>query len=269
MAVLLAMSAGCTSVVDGLASRTADDAHTGPVPAVGECHDLRDGYDPLQGLWPADCSAPHTAEIVAVGDSRLPADQPYPTKDDLMGTGPVDRAVWDACDEDASDAYIDNTLGVRTWTTDVGVLPDSAAWSAGARWVACAVVYGYGDADPAPGRMAGAMSGPDAAAYRICLDGDPYEHRQVPCARPHTAEPVGWSPRIATGTPFPLDDAARQPLADDCAAAAALYLGGPPPAEVRVDVAIIGDEEGWAQFPLAECVLTQQDASRTTTSLHP
>jgi hypothetical protein len=163
----------------------------------------------------------------------------------------------------------DNDHGVPTWTATVGVLPDSAAWSAGARWVACAVVYGYSDGDPAPGRMAGAMNGPDAAAYRVCLDGDAYVHRQVPCSRPHTAEPLASYPRVAAGTPFPLDDAARQPLADGCAAAAALYLGAPPPAEVRVDVAISGDEESWAEFPVAECVLTQRDGSRTTTSLIP
>lgn len=267
--LLLAMSAGCTSVVDGRASRAYERSeYAGPVPALGGCHELRDVYDPFQGLSPVDCSGPHTAEIVAVDDSWLPADEPYPTEDAVRASGRVRDAVQLACHQMASDVYLANRDLVATWTVTVAVLPDAAAWSAGARWVACAVVYGFIAAEPAPGRMAGALDGPDAPAYRICLDGDPYVHRPVPCSRPHTAESVGAFARVAPGTPFPWDDASRRPLADSCAVPAALFLGGPPPPDVAVDV-VVGDEEDWAEYLLAECVLTRQDGGWTTTSLHP
>lgn len=261
---------GCTSVVEGVATPEATAAPTPgddpmfEAPAIGTCHQVEVVYDPLDVPPVVDCAEPHTAETAAVLDTGLPLDAPYPTEEDLDYA--EDSPFTDVCSYSTADEYVGAEPGDLTYVDYTVLLPTPEQWAAGARWVACDVVYGGSGPEPAPGRMANALDGPDASAYRSCLDGSPVAYDEVPCSVEHWAEQLNSLPDVPEGAPFPVDRAARQPYADQCLPDAVDYLDGPLPSEYVLDVTT-DDEEYWADSPFPQCVIARADGGTSTSSV--
>lgn len=273
--VVLAVSAvlllaGCTSVVEGVASPASVAAPTPgddplfEAPSVGTCHDIEVAYLPLEVPPVVDCGDGHTGETASVVDTGLPLDAEYPTEDGLD-----DGYLGDAWDEVCSYRVVDDYLQARpidqVYASSARVLPSEEQWAAGARWVACDVTYGYGSPEPVPGRLAGALASGETAPYRACLDGDPAENDVVPCSEPHWAEQISGLPDVPEGTPFPADQAARAAIATQCLPDAVDYLDGPLPADVLVDITT-EDADDWAGFPFPTCVVVPAAGGTTDTS---
>lgn len=146
-------------------------------------------------------------------------------------------------------------------------LPKRAAWDAGARWLACVVEYKTGlieDAN-APGRMAQAMRGPDASAYRECWFGPETVYDLVPCSQPHEAESTGDYVTAEPGTPYPTDPISRRPLLDECSRRVVDYLETDIPNGYAAGV-YLPTEEDWASYPEGQCVILDGDGRRTSGS---
>ncbi|WP_165617495.1 septum formation family protein [Klenkia soli] len=261
---------GCTSTVDGTASPapvvapTPGDDPLVDAPAVGTCHDIETTYSPLEVPPVVPCDAEHTGETAVVQDTGLALEAAYPTEDGIDEGYLGD--VWDeVCGYDLVQDYLQGQVGDQAYASYTQVLPTQEQWAAGARWVACDITYGYGQPEPAPGRMAGALRSGETAPYRACLDGDAQVSDVVACSDDHWAEQISGSPDIAEGTPFPADQAARAPIAAQCLPAAVDYLDGPLPADVTVDITT-EDPDDWAGFPFATCVLVPTAGGTTDTS---
>lgn len=229
---------------------------------------VRGGSGPLGPPPTLACSEPHGGEIARVLEVPDALDGDYPTDDDLSSD------AWgallygdDGCGTFLGNSYLaardqDNLL-VET----AAYLPKKAAWEAGARWVACVVAYQAGifeDAN-APGRMAGAMSGPDADAYRVCWFGPQIVYDVVPCSQPHEAEPIRDYVIAEAGAPYPTDPLARRPYLDQCADRVADYLDGEIPNGYAAGVYLPSMQE-WADFPEVQCVILDSAGRRTTGS---
>jgi len=273
LAGLVLVLAGCTSTVEGTASPgaaavvTPGDDPLFEAPAIGTCHDLEVAYLPLEPPAVVDCDEDHTSETAVVVDTGLPLDAAYPTVDDLDDDY-LGAAYDDVCRYDTPQEYLGDESLYQLYASYAQVLPTQEQWAAGARWVACDVYYGYSSPEVAPGRMAGALAGPDRDAYLYCLSGDVVSQETVPCTEPHFAEPSGGTADVAEGSPYPTDQAARAVYAQSCQSSAVQYLGGQVPAGVLVDITT-DDQEGWEGYPYAECILVPADGSETTGSLLP
>jgi hypothetical protein len=278
-AVLLA---GCTSTVAGQALFGGDDPAKptvppaglgGPDPAadpvVGGCYVITSGQngEALDPPDPVDCSTTHNAETAAVDDSGLGEDDAYPTQDDVDDdSSTVYAALDDICSFDLLSDYLGGDDLDDPYAFFSAYLPNQEQWDAGARWVRCDVFYGYTSPENAPGVMADALQGAQAAAYRACFSGNPADWDVVPCSQPHEAEPIGSYADVADGAPYPADPAARQALAAQCASGAADYVGAAPPPEYVLDV-YVGSPSDWSSDPFAQCVLTPAAGGQTTTSV--
>lgn len=277
LVLALGLLSGCTSTVIGQAesSSGADGAMTEVFdqvqrPELGSCLDtVGGGTGPLGPPPTLSCSGPHGGEIAKVVDVPDALDGEYPTDDDL------DSDAWGDLlygDEGCGDFELaNNYLGAREQdnllTDSAPYLPKRVAWEAGARWVACAVEYQTGileDAN-APGRMAQAMRGPDAASYRECWFGPEIVFDRVPCSQPHEAEPTGDSVSPELGTPYPTDALARRPLVEECTNAVVDYLEGDVPNGYAAG-AYLPSEQDWALFPEAQCVILDSSGRRITGS---
>jgi hypothetical protein len=279
----LTLVAGCTGTVAGDAAPAAYEAAkpTVPVagpggadpaapPVVGTCYDLADGqeYEPLDPPSPVSCGEDHNAETATVGDTGLgPADE-RPSEDDLYDDDDLSAAVWGLCGIDVVLAYLGGEEPEDLYAYYAVFLPDADQWDAGARWLRCDVHYGYSDPETAPGVMAGALDGPDAAAYRVCLAGTARDHVMAPCSEPHGAEPAGYSlADLDVDAPYP-DEPTRLGLVPSCAEAVQDYLGGPPPFGYVTDV-WVDTAEDWGSSGEPRCVLVPAGGGSVTGTVHP
>jgi hypothetical protein len=265
---------GCATTVVGTAAPAGTGAATRGTdgsgePEIGTCRTITEDQidDPRNPPEPVDCAQQHNAETAEVDDVRLDADDPYPGDADIEDDdSAVSAALDDVCTFDLLRQYLGGDGLAEPYAFFSSFLPSQAEWEAGARWVRCDVFYGYSRPETAPGRLAGALDGPGAAAYRSCYFGTPVTWDVGACSKPHDAEPIGASADVPDGTPYPADRPARQALAAQCADEAGAYLGGPLPDDYVLD-AYVGSESGWATGPFAECVLVPADGGRTATSL--
>jgi hypothetical protein len=264
--------AGCTTTVVGQASPAAgsagSDGDSAGEPEIGTCRLIAEEQidDPRNPPEPVDCAQEHNAETAEVDDSGLGADDAYPSEADLdVEDSVAATALEDVCTFDLLTQYLGGDGLDEPYAFFSPYLPTEAEWEAGARWVRCDVFYGYFRPETAPGALAGALDGPDAAAYRSCYFGTPVTWDVGPCSRPHDAEPISASADVPDGTPYPADQPARQALATQCADDAGAYLGGPVSSDYLLDV-YVGSGSDWASGPIAECVLVPAAGGRTSTS---
>ncbi len=237
-------------------------------PTLGSCLDtVHGGGNALSPPATVDCASPHGAEIAKVVEIPESLRESYPTEADL------DSPAWAEVlygDDGCGEYLLDNHyLGARdqdNLLTDVFAwVPKRVAWDGGAAWVACVVEYEPGADANAPGRIAQAMRGPDAASFRECWFGPEVVYDRVPCSQPHDAEPTGESVYPDENTPFPADPLARQPLVEECAASAIDYLERDLPSGFAAAV-YLPTPADWALFPSGECVILDASGSRWTGS---
>ncbi len=281
MSVLLgavpALVTGCLSTVSGQASpslvrgeQILEVFEQVQPPELGTCLDtVRGGTGPLGAPPTLPCTEPHGGEIAKVLDIPVALDGEYPTDDGLSSD------AWGSLlysDEGCGDFQLPNTyLGAREQDNLLAdayaYLPKEAGWEAGARWVACVVEYrtGFPEAANAPGRMAQAMRGPDAAAYRECWFGPETRFDVVPCSQPHEAEPIGRYVAAEPGTPYPTDPLSRQPFVDECTDKVVDYLERDVPNGYAAG-AYLPDEEAWAPYPEVQCVILDSGGRRRSGS---
>jgi hypothetical protein len=274
--------AGCTGTVTGRATFGGEDPAKPDVapaepagrdpaadPVVGTCRTIAEGQDddPRDPPDPVACWEEHDAETAAVDDSGLGGSDPYPTARDVADEdGAAATALDGVCTRGVLTAYLGGDDLDEPYASVAPYLPSEEQWAAGARWVRCDVLYGYSSPETAPGILAGALKGPDAAAYRACFVGDPAGWSVVPCARPHDAEPIGAHADVPDGPAYPADPPARQALAQQCFRDVGAYVGGPMPAGYALDV-YVGTESQWADRPRAQCVLVPAHGGQTSTSV--
>lgn len=277
LAAVATLTTACLSTLSGQASpqvgRGQDAAEVFEQvqpPEPGSCLDtVRGGGGPLGPPATLACSEPHGGEIAKVVEIPDALDGDFPTDDDLNSD------AWGSLlygDEGCGDYLLPNSyLGARdqdNLLVDASAyLPKKAAWEAGARWLACVVEYRTGlfeDAN-APGRMAQAMRGPDAAAYRPCWFGPEIVYDVVPCSQPHEAEPTGDYVAAAQGTPYPTDPLSRQPLVDECGNEVVDYLERDIPNGYAAGI-YLPAEQDWAVYPEVQCVILDSGGRRTSGS---
>ena len=274
--------AGCSSTVDGeafyagleVAKPTVPPAEPGTLdpaeaPVVGTCSTIAEGQEgtPLDPPGPVECSGDHNAETAAVGDSGLADDAPHPTQAELDDPDSrISRALTELCDLDVVREYLGGDTLDDPYAYFAPYLPDAAQWAAGARWIRCDVFYGYLVPEPAPGVLADALAGPDAARHRTCFVGSAADYGVAPCSEPHEAEPVGTEvAALPEGGPYP-DEPARQAAVGSCTAVAEDYGGGALPNGYVVDVWVDTAEE-WPDYSYGRCVLVPAGGGRTTTTV--
>lgn len=275
--VVGALTTACTSTVGGQSSAPTIDREDlvqvfeqVEAPQLGRCVDtVRGGTGPLGPPPTLTCSEPHGGEIAKIVEVPAALDGDYPTSADL------DSDAWSGLlygDEGCGDYLLPNTyLGARDQDRLLAgasaYLPKKSAWEGGARWVACVVEYRSGTFEDAnaPGRMAGAMRGPDADAYRVCWFGPQVVYDIVACSQPHEAEPTGDYVSAEEGAPYPADPLARQPLVDECSDRVADYLARDIPDGYAAGIYLPTEEE-WASYPEAPCVILDSDGRRRTGS---
>ncbi|HEX2072874.1 MAG TPA: septum formation family protein, partial [Geodermatophilus sp.] len=279
---LLALLCGCSGTVAGEAAYGGEDAAKPTVPpaglggvdpagppVVGTCYTIGEGQaqTPLNPPPPVDCTGEHNAETAVADDSGLGAGAAYPTEAEVGDTGtPIGAAVEQVCSLTVVTDYLGGDELDDPYAYFAPYLPNEEQWAAGARWLRCDVFYGYAEPEPAPGVMAGALTGAEAAAYRVCFVGTPTDYGVVPCSKEHDAEPVGVEiADLPENAPYP-DEATRQGLVGSCAEPVEAYVGGPMPLGYVADVWIDSAQE-WEAYPYARCVLVPAGGGRTTTSV--
>lgn len=273
----LALVTGCLSTVSGQASpslgggeQTLEAFEQVQPPQLGTCLDtVRGGTGPLGPPPTLPCAEPHGGEVAKVLEIPDALDGDYPTDDDLSSD------AWASLlysDEGCGDFQLPNTyLGAREkdnlLAEAYAYLPKKAAWEAGARWLACVVEYrtGFSEEADAPGRMAQAMRGSDAAAYRECWFGPETRYDVVPCSQSHEAEPIGDSVAAEQGTPYPTDPLSRQPFVDECSNKVVDYLEREVPNGYAAGAYLPAEEE-WTPYPEVQCVMLDSGGRRTTGS---
>lgn len=239
-------------------------------PEVGSCLDTaRGGIGPLGPPATVDCADPHGGEIAEVVEVPEDLASEYPTEEVL------DSDEWGSLlygDEGCGDFLLPNRyLGARDRDNLLvgghAYLPKRVGWEAGARWVACVVEYETGITEDvnAPGRMAQAMRGPDAAAYRECWFGPAAVYDVVPCSQPHEAEPTGGYASADAGAPYPADLLSQQPYLDECREDVVDYLEVDVPNGYTAGIYLPTEPE-WADFPEAQCVILDSSGRRTSGS---
>ncbi len=279
----VALLAGCTSTVAGdalpadlgAAKPTVPAAGPGGAdpaapPVVGTCHRFDEGQEhtPLDPPDPVSCGDEHHAETAVVGDTGLGEDDEWPSEDELYDDGALGDAFSQLCSLDDVVAHLGGDDQDDPYAFYAAFLPAEDQWEAGARWMRCDVFYGYSSPEPAPGVMAGALTGPDAAAYRVCFAGSATDHRVVPCSEPHGAEPTGYAlADLPADAPYP-DEPTRQNAAASCTDAVGEYVGGPPPFGYAVAVWVDSPED-WEGGGDPRCVLVPAGGGTTTGSVRP
>ncbi|MDQ3734408.1 MAG: septum formation family protein [Actinomycetota bacterium] len=239
-------------------------------PQLGRCLDtVRGGNGPLSPPVTVACTEPHGGEIARVVEIPAAFDDDYPTDDDLTSD------AWGSLlyDDDSCGDYLlpNSYLGAReqdNLLVDASAyLPQRVAWEAGARWLVCVVEYRTGVFEDvnAPGRMAQAMRGPDAATYRPCWFGPAILFDVVPCSQPHEAEPTGDYVAVELGTPYPADPLSRQPLVDECSKEVVDYLERDIPNGYAAGI-YLPAEQDWAAYPEVQCVILDSNGRRTSGS---
>jgi hypothetical protein len=206
-------------------------------------------------------------ETVWVATDALEQSRPYPTESEATDVGgPVAQALHGACSYEAVSTYLGDDAGEHElYGRYAPYLPTPAEWAAGARWVQCDVIYGLASTPTAPGVMAGALHGPQAAAYLQCYRGTPQMYEVTACSQPHDAQVIPGPIQLPTGTPYPADSSARRPIALRCAQQ--LFAPEMPPG-YRID-AYLGSPATWANDPEATCVAVRSDGGLTSTNALP
>ncbi|MFD6179012.1 MULTISPECIES: DUF4190 domain-containing protein [unclassified Isoptericola] len=100
---------------------------------VGECFDYPAGSTTVEGITPADCTAPHAAEVFAV--SQLPGG-------DYPGEAGLEQAFTDTC-VPAFESYV-GIDPAETTLTAYYIGPDEVSWAIGDRQLLCVVEDGDG-----------------------------------------------------------------------------------------------------------------------------
>lgn len=272
----VALVSSCTSTIEGKASGVS--LESGPLvevfdqvaePPIETCVDtVRGGSGPLGPPPTVSCAEPHGGEIARVLPVSGALDGPYPTDEDLNSDAWSERLYGGAgCGLELANQYLGGRERDNLLVETSPYLPKRAAWEAGARWIACVVTYlvGFFEDVNAPGRMAGAMQGPDADAYRECWFGPQIVYDVVNCSQPHDAEPTGDFANADIGTAYPDDPLDREPLIAECTDRVANYLDGEIP-EGYVAGIYLPSEEDWPLFLFAECVILDSAGSRRTGS---
>jgi len=273
----VAMLTACVSTVGGQASSAGGRAsevrevfEQVQAPAVGSCLDTVRGGAGMLGAPPSlNCSEPHGGEVARVVEIPEALADSYPTNEELSSDAWGDLLT---SDEGCLDYLLPSDyLGAREQdnllVSSAAYLPKRVAWEAGARWMACVVEFRIGlveDAN-APGRMADAMLGPDASAYRECWFGPETVYDIVPCSLAHEAEPTGDIVDAEPGSPYPTDPLSRQPYVDECADRVVDYLERDVPNGYAVGVYMPLPED-WAVYPEVKCVILDSADRRTSGS---
>jgi hypothetical protein len=268
----LVACAGCSSPVAGSASPAPQVVAAAP--EARSCwQDSTPGRgSPLDETELVICSEPHDAETIVANDDVFAPEMAYPTLTDLAKDPTNRQHVVDICNGSLVDGYLG--MDVQTQVPSYGLyvttaprLPTAAQWDVGARWIRCDVVYGMQSGAPAPGTMAGALIGPESAAYHLCFTGTSDDYDPVGCDQPHDAEALGQPYRVDLGTPWPGAASARQELRTSCAGALPYELSVHGlPAGTQLDV-FVGPEESWDAMRVIACVLRPPAGGRTTTTL--
>lgn len=265
-------TSACGATVAGSAS-PADTVIAAP-PHLGSCWQLGtdDFGSPLTQPARRDCDHPHDTETVWVATDALTSSVAYPTRFQLeQSSGSLAAALDAVCDYRTVSTYLGDEAGMHApYVSAQPRLPSSAQWDAGARWLRCDVVYGIDAPEPAPGRLAGALAGPQTAALRACYAGTPADHQVVPCSKPHQAEIVPDGLYLTSPSPYPTQDRARQAMAQSvCAKPLTIDLAAaPPPTDVRLDLYLEAPDPDSGD-PSATCVLVHPDGVVTSTVVLP
>ena len=268
--VLLGTVTGCATTVSGHA--TVGDSVIARAPDRGACWDVRK-VGPTSALDDAirvPCSGAHQEETVWVDDGVLDLAAPYPTGANLAPDDPIGKAVGDVCGYGMVDAYLGIDIAVDSplyglYVSTAPRLPNREQWAAGARWVRCDVVFGIESGEPAPGTMAGALKGPHAPAYHLCLTGTWDDYDLASCAQPHDAE--AFQPfQLDDATPWPGDARSRGDLTQAChdGLPYAFQVNGLPDG-FRLDV-FVGPPDGWETARLVACVLVPTAGGQTSST---
>ncbi|NUR69352.1 MAG: septum formation family protein [Hamadaea sp.] len=180
------------------------------------------GYEPVDGACfltyligtasvksapPVDCSQPHEAETVYVGDSP--------------GGSEADQFAF--CEKKVNAALGRDWRGLRV-TFEV-ILPTVAAIKAGAKWIRCDVREVRDiEQEMAATRTGRLKDGLDALALGCFqASGKDYTLTAVACGQKHNAEYVGSV--TGTGSKLPETDSQWAPIHDRCAVLLAAFLG--------------------------------------------
>lgn len=272
LAAVLVLTA-CTSTVTGEPSPAVDDALTGEVfesvepPQLGACLDTTDGgYGYTSPPKTLPCDEPHGGEVAEVVEIPESFGEEYPDEDDealsdlLIGD--------DGCGDDLATTYLGAREEDNVLAESAAYLPKLDAWEAGARWAACVVyfVLDFAERADAPGRIAGAMRGPDAAAYRECWFGPQESFDIVPCSESHEAEPTRYAQYVDIDAPYPQDEATLQEFREICFDDVANYLERRPPDGYVADV-YLPNLEDWELYNAYYCVVLAEVGGRTTGSV--
>lgn len=206
-------------------------------------------------------------ETVWVATDALAQPMPYPAESEADDVGgPVAQALHSVCNYGAVSAYLGDDAGRhQLFARFASYLPTKAEWAAGARWVHCDVVYGLASSPAAPGVMAGALLGTQAAAYLQCYRGTPEIYEITACSQPHDAQVIPDPVLLPLGTSYPAGASTRQSIALTCARRP--FAPDLPPG-YRVDV-YLASAETWANDPEAICVAVRNDGTRTSTNALP
>jgi hypothetical protein len=263
---------GCSSQVAGRA--TPAPQVVAAAPEARNCwQDSTPGSgSPLDETEIVACTEPHNAETIVANDGVFAPEMAYPTLRDLGSDATNRQLLVDICNPFLVDGYLG--MDVQTELPSYGLyvtaaprLPSSEQWDAGARWIRCDLVYGMQSGAPAPGLMAGGLTGPQSAAYHLCFTGTSDDYTPVGCDQPHAAEALGQPYQLDLLAPWPGDAAARQELRKSCGEWLPYQLSVPGlPAGTQVDV-FVGDKESWNAMRIVACVLTQTAGGQTTTTL--
>lgn len=264
---LLAILSACGTSAAGRPSRPP--APLGAPPALGSCWQAVTPKGDLPNHPPArrQCASPHDMETVWVATDALSESSPYPTESEATDVGgPVAEALNQVCGSGTVTAYLgDDGSLPALYARSAAYLPTQEEWAAGARWVQCAVVYGLASTPAAPGVMAGALRGPQAAAYLPCYRGTPPTYEVTACSRPHDAQLLPHVIQLPIGSPYPANSHARKSIALTCAHE--LFNPDLLPG-YRID-AYPASPATWANAPEATCVVVRSDGARTSTNALP
>jgi hypothetical protein len=237
---VLFAAAACTGARAGIDNDLTDDWRPMPAatqfrPAAGVCHDDITPQGPLDDYAPIPCTATHVAETAAVGDLTGAAGWKTPAQ----GITPA----FQLCS-----GLVDAFLGAdwRTgWLILQPVLPSSAAWKGGARWVRCDLA----EVSPVDGHVvnrktslkSGLKTG--SALLVTCanakIEGERVtEMHPVTCSKAHTSEFAG----LFTATAKTSRAVSVDKVEKGCDAAIAKFAHVP-------DDSSITARAGWLGFP--------------------
>lgn len=196
------------------------------LPTVGACYNTHP-----TSVWdgtidhPVACTSAHFAETVYVG--TFAGDAGSRVSPPSSG-GPEQRAAFRTCGQKANDFLGGDwhTAVVRLYL----VIPDFAAWGAGARWFQCELSSGDSENDEFVSMRTSLKDGlrgsrplADTCITADDVNGDLGTVNSTDCAKPHRGEFAGTY--TAPAGAYPAPGSAGNPGRQGCKGVVALYVG--------------------------------------------